>query len=619
MSLLDNWNKNAFSIYDSEERTVLKIIEKIFNSNKEVIEEVMQKTDNLGDHKGSWHGIERPEQVVGGLDNVVIGHTEKINFLDQLKAKFVYKINGDGTDETEKIQAYLNSLGSGDIAYFPKGNYTFSRLVLKDIHHITIIGATEIGDYGGGKNATKFTVLSSSNGGVTLDGCVGAVFKNIELTYKNYVKTQVDYNGVGLWLEGSPQVKVENCIIHGFDTSIYMHSLGLLQIKNNRIFNSNNGIVGTECGDSIFSDNYIFDIAMDKPQSWLETNTDKGCAMCLAYVGNSIIKGGKIEWNGKGISLIDSHGVSLSNVIFDYNRGYDILMKRTQQDYLFDKNRPYTHVQRYYKYSSYDNKINACTFNASGHFGAQDSHYGSNIIMYYSSDISITGNTFSYGSWQSYANEFGVNPLFETGGEEIRKKSGVKVSFIKVINSPNIVVVGNTFNSHYIRPSVQIVDSGVQVSSVQYVGNSGGVCEPKTNLTRNQFYQIDSVGRKIFNLDSEPSSVRGSYSYMDTCIYFDGAKLKTVYCTKNGTIKPLNDLYVSNDSSTLDMLYCQSRDITEQDFMVGDFITVEGQDVLITGFYKNLSEGNHWIKINKKLIAPVNGVKVSLTYPTFSV
>ena len=193
------------------------------------------------------------------------------------------------------------------------------------------------------------------------------------------------------------------------------------------------------------------------------------------------------------------------------------------------------------------------------------------------------------------------------------------MSFIKIIDSPNIVINGNSFNTNYGIPPVQIVDSGNIVSSVNYTGNTGYHTFPQSNKNRGQFYQIDSVGRKIFNLDGAPSSVQGSYSYMDTIRYFDGAKLKEVYCTSDGTIKPLADLYVSNDANTLNALYCQNRDISEQDLVIGDFITVNGEKVRVTGFYKSQYEGNTWIKINKKLSTPVNGKQVTLTYPTFSV
>lgn len=624
---MSNWNGKRFSVYTSEEKSVLGLIKELGKQTNYNSDALDNKTDINGDHKGTWQGLSKPTLSEEGMRATVEKINEQdiptinsqIGFLDQLKSRFVYGIKGDGTDETLKIQKYLDSINSGDVAYFPKGTYKFTTLRLKDKQSVTILGATEISDYSGGKNATKFVTLGGNANAIMLDGCVGSVFKNIELTYENYVKGQVDYNGIGLNLEGSPQSRVMNCIIHGFDIAIRMHSVGVMNIEHNRLFNCNTGIYGKECGDSVFLNNYIYDIAMDKPQTWLESNIESGCAMSLAYCGNSIIQGGKIEWNGKGISLVDTHGIVLNAIVFDYNRGFDVRTRRSNDDYIWDKNRPNTHVQMYYKYSSYDNKITNCTFLSSGHFGILESHYGSNIVLYQSSDTVINSNTFSFGSWQSYANQFGDNPLYETGGETIRKKSGPKVSFIKIIDCPNIVINGNSFNTNYVIPPVQIVDSGNIVSSVNYSGNTGYHAFPQSNKNRGQFYQIDSVGRKIFNLDGAPSSVQGSYSYMDTIRYFDGAKLKEVYCTSDGTIKPLADLYVSNDSNTLNALYCQNRDISEQDLVIGDFITVNGEKVRVTGFYKSQYEGNTWIKINKKLSTPVNGKQVTLTYPTFSV
>lgn len=618
--------KNKFTVMESEENTVLETIEELGFLHNNLVDDVENKTDLYGDHLGSWQGLSKPTLSEEGMRAIVekISEedlpklTKQIEFLEQLKARFVFGIKGDGTDETIKIQKYLDSITPGDVAYFPKGTYKFTTLRLKDKQSVTILGATEISDYNGGKNATRFITLGGNANAILLDGCVGSVFKNIELTYENYTKGQVDYNGIGLNLEGSPQTRIVNCIIHGFDTGIRMHSVGVMNIEHNRIFNCNNGLYGKECGDSVFLNNYIYDIAMDKPQSWLESNIENGCALSLAYCGNSIIQGGKIEWNGKGISLVDTHGIVLNSIVFDYNRGFDIRTRRSKDDYIWDKNRPNTHIQMYYKYSTYDNKITDCSFLSSGHFGIQESHYGSNIVLYQSSDTVINGNTFSFGSWQSYANQLGENPLYETGEEEIRKKSGPKVAFIKLIDSPNIIINGNSFNTNYNTPPVQIVDSGNIVTSVNYSGNTGYNAFPQSNKNRGQFYQIDSVGRKILNLDSQPTSVQGSYSYMDTIRYFDGAKLKEVFCTGDGTIKPLSDLYVSNDSNTLNALYCQNRDISEQDLVVGDHITVNGEKVRVTGFYKSQYEGNTWIKINKKLSNPVNEKQVTMTYPTFS-
>ena len=78
MSLLDRWNKNKFSIYKSEEKSVLKLIENINNFNGELAEEIDQKTDLMGDHKGSWQGLSKPTLSEEGMRATV----EKINEVD---------------------------------------------------------------------------------------------------------------------------------------------------------------------------------------------------------------------------------------------------------------------------------------------------------------------------------------------------------------------------------------------------------------------------------------------------------------------------------------------------------------------------------------------------------
>lgn len=67
MSLLDKWNKNKFSIYKSEEKTVLKLLESIGKWTEEVIKTLDNKTDLYGDHKGSWQGLNRPTMSEEGM------------------------------------------------------------------------------------------------------------------------------------------------------------------------------------------------------------------------------------------------------------------------------------------------------------------------------------------------------------------------------------------------------------------------------------------------------------------------------------------------------------------------------------------------------------------------
>lgn len=67
MGLLDKWNKNKFSIYKSEEKTVLKLIESLGKWVEDLIKVTENKTDLYGDHKGSWQGLKRPTLSEEGM------------------------------------------------------------------------------------------------------------------------------------------------------------------------------------------------------------------------------------------------------------------------------------------------------------------------------------------------------------------------------------------------------------------------------------------------------------------------------------------------------------------------------------------------------------------------
>ena len=67
MKFFDKWNKGKFSIYKSEEKTVLKLIENINNFIGKLAKGVDNKTELHGDHKGSWQGLNRPTLSEEGM------------------------------------------------------------------------------------------------------------------------------------------------------------------------------------------------------------------------------------------------------------------------------------------------------------------------------------------------------------------------------------------------------------------------------------------------------------------------------------------------------------------------------------------------------------------------
>lgn len=77
-NIKDKWNKEKFSIYDSEEKTVLKIIQNIYNwfgdflsmhdeNTKELTDLIKNKTDITGNHLGKWQGLDRPTLSEEGM------------------------------------------------------------------------------------------------------------------------------------------------------------------------------------------------------------------------------------------------------------------------------------------------------------------------------------------------------------------------------------------------------------------------------------------------------------------------------------------------------------------------------------------------------------------------
>ena len=128
-NFLDNWNKNKFSIYKSEEKTVLKLIEKMNNFLGDMAKGLDTKTDINGDHKGSWQGLNRPTLSEEGLRSTVEQHIEEIKQLKNIKTEYnVMDYGFDKTgaqDNSDKLNYLINLVheNGGGVIKFPKGRF----------------------------------------------------------------------------------------------------------------------------------------------------------------------------------------------------------------------------------------------------------------------------------------------------------------------------------------------------------------------------------------------------------------------------------------------------------------------------------------------------------------
>ena len=197
MSLLDKWNKKRFSVYDSEEKTVLEIIDGINNFNEEIIKEVDNKVTQGGNFIGSWQGIAFPTLSEEGLRGTVEVHSNKLEELEETKKKvdnikkinvLDYGVKNDGlTDNTTLINSIISN-GYKNL-YFPKGTYLLSMNL---VSNMTIEGD--------GINETILLQATDSNKNVIniIDGVSFINIKNLTIKGK-----EGNTKGKGIYIKGS--------------------------------------------------------------------------------------------------------------------------------------------------------------------------------------------------------------------------------------------------------------------------------------------------------------------------------------------------------------------------------------------------------------------------------
>lgn len=146
MGLLDNWNKNKFSIYKSEEKTVLKLIESIGKWLEKIIIGIDGKTDLYGDHKGTWQGLNKPTLSEEGMratvekiltedipkiDNVV-AITEPIEKQINIINKYKYLMTTFQADSVSDDNSKLVILLSNDGITWDNLNINYQSRKLRD-------------------------------------------------------------------------------------------------------------------------------------------------------------------------------------------------------------------------------------------------------------------------------------------------------------------------------------------------------------------------------------------------------------------------------------------------------------------------------------------------------
>lgn len=82
------WDGNRFSTFTSEEVSTLELIEEVGQQANANTDKLTDKTDLKGDHKGSWHGIEKPQFAEPGIAAVVDKLVGKVDNFEKTTKKF---------------------------------------------------------------------------------------------------------------------------------------------------------------------------------------------------------------------------------------------------------------------------------------------------------------------------------------------------------------------------------------------------------------------------------------------------------------------------------------------------------------------------------------------------
>lgn len=285
---MSTWNKKNFSIYTSDERTALGLIEELGNQtnyNTEEIENVKEsdnkkvshdemnriyKIDKNADFTGSWHGIKKPTASQEGLqatvDKIVEEDIPNINLqMDNIVKSLTIKTpedfgaKGDGvSDDTEYILLAMNECANNNYTLTLKNKYRICSTIIYNGWKPLVITGTA-------PNDQSLVNDNTSNGMSNLlfdENCYLEINKMGSVTFK-----YVGFEGVSKGIKGglvlkSFRNKIINCYFARFENCISclpgaLNWLGENQTLFNTFSRSNCAYYSESGSDSEFIGNLI--------------------------------------------------------------------------------------------------------------------------------------------------------------------------------------------------------------------------------------------------------------------------------------------------------------------------------------------------------------------------
>ena len=485
MGLLDQWNKNKFSIYKNEEKTVLKLLESISKWLEKIIIGLDGKTDLCGDHKGSWQGLNKPtlsdegmratvekinEQDIPSINLDILAlktdnkGIKQNNLFSMLETK--YKIKGDGTDETVKFQQAINE---NDVIYIPK------NFIIGVSDKIVINGTKKIISDGGTIKCLAYGLYQT----FIIDSATDIVLRGLNFDMNSRGRTSIDVINCDGYL-------IENCSFTGYsgEYGYYRTDSGI------RVENGTRGII---------KNNYWNDHGF---QYGTELERLNRCIGIGGTSTNTLIEGNVFNKVNQAI-VCDSVDIKIIGNTFYNVKDNDIYLVGKTESVLIENN---------IFNSGYDESV---VIGGIGNFvinGNTFKNIPNKSIAVTSTlkNVTITNNNFTYN---------GINALTVFA---YRSYDYTITNFVFTNN--NINVVGDSGNNDYIQfgnfENLKFSNNIINVSSIaqQKIVSLRGTTIMTGEISYNIFVGGEYTSNSVFvATNATTMSLIYAYNKMDSC------------------------------------------------------------------------------------------------------
>lgn len=305
---------------------------------------------------------------------------------------------------------------------------------------------------------------------------------------------------------------IKGCTLHGGLYGIRARYAAVNKISDNEISGQTGvGILlGENCGDSEVVGNYINTINPDYTGSDLYTGTG---IVIGENSSNTNIRGGKIEWNAKGILIYGANGVTVTGINFDVNRWGHVRIEPTNAT------------------------TKACNgFSLTGNrflAGGTATGKGAAAVYIYVTDSksalgTISGNTFRMGGDDAYDLNTGSN-IGPTGYGVLLSTSGTVTAQVAV--SGNDMYSCSAINTLGVSGAGSIISSGNITNLPNYAGGGGKIFtgsadKRSTNRGDNDVTVQTGIDENIQMFETELTTNRTVT--LSTSTSYSGAKFRVV-------------------------------------------------------------------------------------------